>query len=52
MFTYREFEAREKFVFESLAKRVPLLEAGFVSAIDLTRHNVDMLVQAREKMTQ
>ena len=50
--TYREFEAEEKFVFESLAKRVPLLEAELVLAIDLDHHNVDMLVQARQKMTQ
>ena len=47
-----EFEAEEKFVFESLAKRVPLLEAELESAVDLARHNIDMLVQARQKMTQ
>ena len=44
MSTYSEFEAEEKFVFESLAKRVPLLEAELESAVGLARHNVDMLV--------
>ena len=33
-------------------KRVPLLEAELESAVDLAHHNVDMLVQVREKMMQ
>ena len=49
---YREFEDEEKFVFESLARRVPLLETELVSAINLARENVDMVVKARKKQTQ